>query len=304
MKKFYLHVVKMDNLRWLRYSVFVCLLTTQSFIVLYYTIPKFEEFIQKGYPFAHNFLSNNSPIAVAIVIICQIIPIAFSELLRMARSNGHDTMHLMMLLGALDEIVGEKLQSINHFYEKAKTNSVNKEHVLSEMINPDFQIDVIVRLITYFFSSLRQHINGSTPPQIHVTLFTMQGNKVIKQICKPINMCDSYSIDQLNDHRSTVQHAIRSKNILVISDIERELMKPPQQRRMIESNIPDRNKGSIIIFPVSTIKGDVPFVLSIEYAEAGYFSESSADIYDAHLKKFALRLDIEYTLKKLKEVMP
>ena len=47
--------------------------------------------------------------------------------------------------------------------------------------------------------------------------------------------------------------------------------------------------------------GIIPFVISVHCDEAGYFKEEFRELYEHSLKRFELRLGLEYSLLIMKE---
>ena len=94
--------------------------------------------------------------------------------------------------------------------------------------------------------------------------------------------------------------ALRTRRIVVIESIRDELRKG-EKASYVDTGVAQDASGSIICYPVITAANEVPFVISIHCDEEGYFKKASAEVYSVTLDRFALRINLEYCLDRLKE---
>jgi len=110
------------------------------------------------------------------------------------------------------------------------------------------------------------------------------------------------TLDQLNHPTSGIQVAWRTKEILIIEDIRKEIAKAPAKRRFSPVGLEREDSGSLICYPVRHAgTNSIPFVFSIHCDQANYFKEDFADVWEHSLERFACRLSLEYSLQLVKE---
>lgn len=212
-----------------------------------------------------------------------------------AESNGLSVTGLLALLTSLDQIVGVK----NTRFEKHLSNTkLTKETAFEAITDPMIQISEIVRSICDFFNATR---NEKSKPLIRVTLAVMKGRKITDlPVFFPTDEPIRSSIASLNSPKSAIVTAAKTKQLVLVSDISKELALPESKRKFVDTGNVVDNAGSIICYPIRTSSG-VSYVVSIHCEEPGYFKNEFKDLYEHSLQRFALRMSVEHSLLLMKE---
>lgn len=276
------------------------LVTPPALITALYSNEGLKEFLRVYTPGIFNYIA---PIGHDHVLLFNLFVVAYPAVLlafggviaKRAESNGLSVTGLLSLLTSLDQIVGVK--NIR-FERQLNNNQLTKENAFETITNPLLQISEIVRSICDFFNATR---NEKSKPLIRVTLAVMKGSKIVDlPVFFPTDEPIRSSLPSLNSPQSAIVIAARTKKMVLISDISKELKKHVSKRKFVNTGNDVDNTGSIICFPIRTISG-VPYVVSIHCEEEGYFKDEFKDLYEHSLQRFALRMSVEHSLLMMKE---
>ena len=224
--------------------------------------------------------------------------IAFAKAIaKRVESRSLDLAGVLTLEAAIDNVVGCKLERFEkHANGGAK---ITRDNVFATITQPSLQIAEITRGVAEYFNACRpakkrQHL-------IRVLLAEIQNGKISEFVVsfpkdEPVRLTRA----ELNRSNSAIMTAVRSRRIVVIDSIEKELRKGRNACYVPGGNTDDAT-GSIICYPVMGAARLPVFVISIHCEEDRYFSRSKADLYAHVLSRFALRLNLEYNLLQLKE---
>jgi hypothetical protein len=244
--------------------------------------------IGRDYVLIINLISFLWPIVLMIIGI---------EIVKKAQSNGLSVDGLLALINSLDIVVGNKSKRFNSHVRNLVL--LSKETAFETITNPNAQIEEIVREICSFFNATK---SDKKTALIRVTLAIFENNKIVNiPIYFPMDEPVKSSVDKLNQPHSAFSTAYKHKKMVLISDVKKELHKPINKRKFAETESEEDNSGSMICYPIKVHDNSVPFVVSIHCDEAGYFKEEFRDIYEHSLKRFELRLSLEYSLLVMKE---
>lgn len=118
----------------------------------------------------------------------------------------------------------------------------------------------------------------------------------------PQAIVPSMSAEELAHKNSTVACCIRSKRIVIVDDIEKELKKKEEKRRYLTGSAEAKEKGSQLCFPVThPATGKIQMVITIAGDKPNSLIEKHADLYEWVLKHFVVRLSLEQSLLIMKE---
>lgn len=242
----------------------------------------------QNYVLIINFISFAWPILLMMLGI---------EIVKKAQSNGLSVDGLLALISSLDRVVGSKGKRFNEHVNKI--NTLTKESVFDAITNPNAQIEEIVREICSFFNATQ---TDKKKALIRVTLAVIRNGRIDKiPIYFPTDEPIKSSLVKLNAPNSAFLTAFKSKKMVLINDVKKELQKPLNKRKFAETESEEDNSGSMICFPIKAYDNTIPFVISVHCDEAGYFKDEFRDLYEHSLRRFELRLGIEYSLLTLKE---
>lgn len=220
------------------------------------------------------------------------------EIHKRAHSNGLNVEGLLSLINSLDQIVGAKNSRFSRF-SSSSTAGLTKENAFCTITDPDKQIAEIIKEICLFFNATRT--DAKKLSLIRVTLAVMTNGKIANlPVYYPSDEPIRASLQSLNAQKSAFLTAARTKKMVLIPDIAKELKRPKDKRKFVETENEEDNNGSIICYPVRC-GSSVPFVISVHCDEIGYFKNEFKDLYEHSLQRFALRMNVEYNLFVIKE---
>jgi hypothetical protein len=206
---------------------------------------------------------------------------------------------LLALITALDHIVG--IKNIRFGTHASAASELTKESVFCRITEPSKQIWEIVRSICEFFNATQTEKRRSL---IRVTLAVIQDKKIVSlPAFFPSDHPIKASVSILNHPKSTFLIAARTRKMVIIENIQKELKKPKVTRRFVDTENEEDNKGYMICYPVYYYNGseNIPYVISIHSDEPDYFKNEFKDLYEHSLHRFALRLSVEHSLLILRE---
>lgn len=286
---------------WVQFFLAPLLFTLPPVLLTKFTdSQKFHDFVSADFPQLAEFLDRYYLASILFATIYTIAVLAFAKsIVRRVRIREIDTSGLLSIIAALDGIVGPKAA---RFGEHVKNiPNLTRETIFCTISQPQLQIVEIIRSLWYLFDAAKSR---ETNNLIRVVLARFADGKIIGfPVYFPADEFVDASLDDLNKPNSAFSTAFRTKKILVIPDIEKELR---TKKRYEPLGNHDDDSGSLICYPViHKSTREVPFVISIHCDEKNYFKQDNefVEIYKLTLERFALRLSVEYSLLLLKETI-
>lgn len=208
------------------------------------------------------------------------------------------------LLRGLSSVVGSK----NERFRTALRNATQSEKrdpwtVFDSITQPEQQFsELMLNLYLVFQSLLREE--GRPPAKLRVNLAVINDNRVVAiQYHYPRDLPVRSSMESLNNSRSAIQNAIRTRKIVVIESIKDEAEKA-DGKFAVTDEAHRGEDGSLLCYPIHFPPlADVAFVVSVCYDERASFKKRFTQSYKEILEPFALRLRLEYSLLGLKEIV-
>lgn len=285
---------------WFRYVLKPAVLGIPPLLITaYYSNKSFGPYVLKEFPQVASFLSDHSAWAIAFAAVYPGIIVALTQsFTRKVQPKGPNVESLLTLFAALDGVVGAKLNRFVSY--QRKWEELTKETAFCEITHPEKQIEELIRGVCEFFNAAQQVKQRRL---IRVVLAVIEKDEVVAlPIFFPQDEPVRATVAELNKPRSAIQIAAKTKKILVIEDIAKEVKKPEAKRRYVTVENEEDHSGSIICYPVVfNHSREVPFVISIHCEQEGFFKPEQAEVYALCLQRFAIRLCLEYSLQQLKE---
>lgn len=283
---------------WVQYLVAPILLTLPPLVVT-----KFEEdpvirnVVGTVSPRLAEFLTAHHILLFIFGTFYSLLVLSFAKwIVKNVENRGVNVEGLLSLVAAMDGVVGAKQKRFAGHV--GNVGALTKETAFCAITQPEIQISEILRGICDLFNAAR---TSKRDQLIRVTFAEIEGGKIQSiPIFYPQDEPVTSSIQALNDSSSAILTAVRTKRMVVIDSIAAELKKG-RGRRFVDTGNADDNVGSLICYPVITPTREVPFVISIHCDEDRYFKNEFAELYEHTLKRFALRLNLEYSLLLIKE---
>lgn len=268
-------------------------------LIAYYTNPSFSKLANDNIPGLKVILTNDTGIILLILVWAYpSLLVGLGSLITNWANKNKEQMpaqYLFTLLSCIDGVVGLKEK---RFRDYAKELSTGKKAYGNEtflaITQPQTQIAELVRGICELFNSLYPESNQKL---IRVVLAQLNQGKVEKiPVHYPNDEDPVASLEVLNSQNSTIMTCFKQRKIIVVTSIKKEITKHHKKRRFNPSTPDNKEGGSIICYPIKWDKSDIPFVLSIHCDHEGLFKERETPYYEFLLKRFELRLGLEYNL--------
>ncbi len=206
---------------------------------------------------------------------------------------------LISILNALEIAVNEKAKRMATGAKGAlgKTAICPKETFKSITL-PGQQMSLLITGIHAVF----ERLSGDSI-EFRVGLLKVETNRPTEWLAfHPPATVPSMSADELANKCSTVSSCIRSKKIVIVDDIQKELKKKEEKRRYLTGSAEAKDKGSQLCFPVThPATGKIQLVITIAGDKPNSLIEKHADLYEWVLKHFVVRLSMEQSLLIMKE---
>ena len=290
----------LEESAWFRYVLKPAVLGIPPLLITaFYSNKSFGPYVTTEFPSVASFLTDHSAWSIAFAAVYPGIIVALTQsLTKKVQPKGPDVESLLTLIAALDGVVGAKLNRFADYFRNR--SGLNKEMAFCAITQPEKQIEELIRGVCEFF-------NAAQPVKqrqlIRVVLAVLEKGEVTAlPIFFPQDEAVRATVEELNKPRSAIQLSAKSKKILIIDDVAKEVKKPESKRRYAVAESEEDHRGSLLCYPVVfNHTREVPFVISIHCEKEGFFKHDQAELYALCLQRFAIRLCLEYSLQQLKE---
>lgn len=268
-------------------------------LVAYYTNVNFSRLANDNFPWLKEMLTGGSGVALLIVVWAYpSLLVGLGSVIAGRANKNKEQMpaqYLFTLLSCLDGVVGLKEKRFRDYAKELNSGKkAGGEETFRTITQPQTQIAELIRGICELFNSLYPESNQKL---IRVVLAQLNQGKVEQiPVYYPNDEDPIASLEVLNSQSSTIMTCFRQRKIVVVPSIKKEIAKHHKKRRFNPSVPDSKEEGSIICYPVKWDKFDIPFVISIHCDHDGLFKEGETQYYEFLLKRFELRLGLEYNL--------
>lgn len=233
--------------------------------------------------------------AYIYVVIMKAIYAAINSYAKPSRELG--TGDLIAILKAMNIVVNEKAKRMA---DKAKSalqqKNICPKRTFLQITQPGQQLYLLIAGIKSVFEYIDQE-----KAEYRVGLLKISGNKAVEWIAfEPYVQPPRTTPEDLNAPTSTVTHCIKTKSIVVVDDIQKELKKPTKdERRFLRSNT---QIGSQLCHPLThQATGKVEYVITVAGNKANCLKQKHSELYEWILNHFAVRISMEHSLLIMKE---
>lgn len=211
------------------------------------------------------------------------------------------TADLLAILNALNVVVGDKNRRFGGYLKaQLKARQVNPGQTFLEITRPDQQIVLLIISLRTVFEYL-----DDKNARYRVGLLKVENRSPIEWVAfDPTSHPPRTSPQQLSAPSSTVSHAINTKSLVVVEDIQVELRRKKNkgERRYIKGSTQDSDQGSQLCFPINHAStGSVEYVITVAGDKKACLVEKHAEIYSWIIEQFSTRIALEHSLLVLKE---
>jgi len=275
----------------------------------YYQIDQFANSVRKDWPVIAAMLDHNIAVAVVLSGVWAFIVLSIVRgLTWLAYDKPDGWQHAPeILLAALDNIVGSKEQRFSKHLKTVRElpSTPTAGEVFGFITQPSRQLDeLILGVYSTFDSLLRKQESEKYVLKVNLAAVDANCNIGSIRVHYPSNLPVRSSIDMLNSRNSAMKSAARGKRTIVIESTLQEVARSKGSFVVTDESRADEN-GSLICYPVThdALGGMVVFVISIHVNKPWLFRQKYAHTYIELLKPFALRINLEYSLMALKEIV-
>lgn len=211
------------------------------------------------------------------------------------RTNPNDET-LMKLFLVLDNVVGSKSERFANYAVKSASDG---KAVFFDITQPEVQIECLVDAAYQFFESTKTDKEAT----FRVALAEMGAKHIERFFCfNPKDRPPRNGIEEYQKDWSGFTRSKRRRDLLVVSDIAKELCKKPKNRSFAATK-GGPQEGSMIVYPiVHRGQKEVVYCLSVLCSIRGYFknSKNQQEYYRDVMERFAKRIELEHSLRLIK----
>jgi hypothetical protein len=249
-----------------------------------------------------NFINNSALIIILgtylYVVIMKAVYAAINSYAKPAKEL--EVGDLIAILKAIDIVVGDKTKRMSN---EAKSimlrGKVCGKATFSQITRPDQQIPLLISGLRSVFEYMDQD-----KTDFRVGLLKIENNKPIDWYSfDPVSFPPRTGAKELGAPTSTVSQCVKTKSIVIVGDIQKEISKKTKkERRFIKGNTQDTENGSQLCYPlIHAATGKIEYVITVAGNRSNCLSENYSELYAWIIKHFAVRVSLEHSLLMMKE---
>ena len=249
-----------------------------------------------------DFLNNSAlPIIVGTYLYVVLMKAIYAAIRSYAKpAKELEVGDLIALIKAIDIVVGDKTKRMaGEAKSVLRLNDVCGQKTFQKITRPDQQIPLVISGLRSVFEYM-----DDTQTTFRVGLLKIDNNKPIDWYSfDPASLPPRTQATALKAPTSTVSQCIKSKSIVVISDVQKELSKRSKKgRRFMKGNLQDSEEGSQLCYPViHSATGGIEYVITIAGNRSECLKEKYSELYVWIIHHFAVRVCMEHSLLIMKE---
>lgn len=207
---------------------------------------------------------------------------------------------LIAIIKSIDIVVGDKAKRMgNEAKLVLNASSICGRKTFKQVTRPDQQIPLLISGIRSVFEYM-----DDAKTTFRVGLLKVENNKPVDWYSfDPVSLPPRTQAKALKAPTSTVSQCIKSRSIIVIDDIQKELTKKTKkERKFVRGNTQDSDQGSQLCYPlIHPATGQVEYVFTIAGNRANSLISKHAELYAWVINHFAVRISMEHSLLIMKE---
>ena len=251
--------------------------------------------------FGELVVSSSGWIVFISLLLSGIFPILVSWLQEKFEKENLNSSYALVLLETIESVVEEKRKRFASAVQTLTNNGSSSptcSKVFNTITQPNKQIECILEALELCFKELYPK------EYFKIALMSVESN-ILKDwvYFLPYTAKPNTDINDLRHSDSTISHALRSKTLIVVEDVQKELAKL-NNKKYIKGSTKDNENWSQLCYPVKSISSnDVIFIICIGAKKANFFQNNPTSLasYEWLLSFFSSRLALEHSLAELKE---
>ena len=235
------------------------------------------------------------------LLVGGILPILISWLQEKVEKQNLASSYSLVLLETIETVVEEKRKRFAYAVKdliNANSSSPTCTKVFNTITQPQKQIEYILEALELCFKKLYPN------EYFKIALMGVENNSLKDWVYfLPYTAKPNTDINDLRNSESTISHALFSKRIVIIEDVQKELQKA-NNKKYIKGSTRENENWSQLCYPVKSISSnEVIFIICIGAKKANFFQNTSTSLasYEWLLNFFSSRLALEHSLAELKE---
>ena len=262
-----------------------------------------QQILLKDYlgKFGELIVSCSGWIVFFTLLLGGIYPILVSWLQEKIERDNLASSYSVVLLETIESVVEEKRKRFASAVQtllNGGSSSPTCAKVFNTITQPKKQIESIIEALELCFKKLYPK------EYFKIALMRIEDNTLKEWVYfLPYTAKPNTDINELRDPDSTISHALASKRLIVVEDVQRELVKE-NNKKYVKGSTRDNENWSQLCYPVKSISSnEVIFIICIGAKKANFFQNNpnSLTSYEWLLSFFSSRLALEHSLAELKE---
>ncbi|WP_180163321.1 hypothetical protein [Acinetobacter sp. YH12069] len=206
----------------------------------------------------------------------------------------------VVLLETIETVVEEKRKRFAKAVEELLQEGQSQptaSTVFKNITQPEEQIKNIIKALEVCYKTLYPNV------YFKIALMEVENNTLKKwAYFLPYTARPNTCIDELRSSESAISQALITKNIVVVDDVQKELVKT-ENKKYIKGSTKLNENWSQLCYPIKSItSNEVIFIVCIAAKEANFFQSNQEFLgsYEWLLNFFSSRLALEHSLAELK----
>jgi hypothetical protein len=251
---------------------------------------------------AGNFLNQS---ALLIIIGTYIYVVVIKAIYAAIRSYAKPAKELevgdlIAIMKSIDIVVGDKAKRMGREAKLVlNASNVCGRKTFMQVTRPDQQIPLLISGIRSVFEYM-----DDAKTTFRVGLLKIENNKPVDwSSFDPVSQPPRTQATALKAPTSTVSQCIKSRSIIVVDDIQKELnKKTKQERKFVKGNTQDSDQGSQLCYPlIHPATGQIEYVFTIAGNRSNSLIIKHAELYAWIINHFAVRISMEHSLLIMKD---
>lgn len=249
-----------------------------------------------------NWLNHSALVIIVFTFLYVVILKAIYAAIKSYSKPGKELQvdELIALIKAIDIVVGDKTKRMSGEAKKAiNISNLCGKTIFNQITRPEQQIPLLISGLRSVFEYLDEY-----ETTFRVGLLRIENNKPTEWFSfDPASLPPRTEPSKLGSPSSTVSHAIKSKSVIIIESIQKELAKKSKRDRMfMKGNIQDNEEGSQLSYPIiHPSTGNVEYVITIAGNRNYCMKKKHAELYSWVINHFSVRITMEHSLLIIKE---
>lgn len=261
-----------------------------------------QKYLIKNFGLLGKFLISSSGwVVFGSVLVGGLLPILHSYLQKKKDSQNLQNSYSLILLTTIEGVVEEKrkrfARAVNSLLN-GSTAAPTCTKVFKTITKPDLKIESIIAALELCFKKLYPDV------YFKIALMGVENNQIKDWVYfLPYTARPNTDINDLKSPESTISHALRTKRIVIVEDVQKELLRT-NNKKYIQGSTQSNENWSQLCYPIKSItSNDVIFIICIGAKKANFFQNKPKSIasYEWLLSFFSSRLALEHSLSELRD---